>query len=156
MDVPWGLPSFYGSILFLQGGVRVLWWRNPESGQPSHCGCCPGGRGPGSPFACRFGSHTGGQPHFSPGFQAGRFWSGRRQQAVHWSAGDPPHPPCASSRRPQGGIQSLGKHFWVPGPVHSRLCSYTFVCLLLYWPVHFLRQALGSSSSSLVVVVVVF
>lgn len=36
-------------------------------------------------------------------------------------------------------------------------CVVTLLfCLLLYWPVHFLRQALGSSSSSLVVVVVVF
>lgn len=44
------------------------------------------------------------------------------------------------------------ENIWVPGPVHSRLCSYTLFCLLLYWPIHFLRQALGSSSSSLVVV----
>lgn len=59
-EVPWGFSSFYGAILFLQGGVCVLWWGNPESGQSSHCGCCPGGRGTGSPFACRFGSHIGG------------------------------------------------------------------------------------------------
>ncbi|XP_063125927.1 radical S-adenosyl methionine domain-containing protein 1, mitochondrial isoform X3 [Rattus norvegicus] len=70
------------AALYVHGGVCVLWWGNPESGQSPHCSCYPGGRGTGSLPACRFGSHVGGQPHFSPRSQAGSFWSSRSEQSL--------------------------------------------------------------------------
>lgn len=41
-----GSPRSHLLYLLTQGGVCVLWWRHPESGQSPHGGCCPGGSGP--------------------------------------------------------------------------------------------------------------
>lgn len=98
-------PGLLFSVLFPQGGICVLWWGHPQSGQSQHRSRCPGGGGPGSSPACRLGSHIGGQPHFGSKLQAGGLWGSRGQQVVHRPPGNPSH--TGHPRAPRPSVPSL-------------------------------------------------